>query len=66
LAAEFSVITPPFGLVLFVLKAVVPEYSMGTVVKGALPYLIPIYATIILLILFPQLVLWLPGILSGH
>jgi tripartite ATP-independent transporter DctM subunit len=66
LAAEFSVITPPFGLVLFVLRAVVPEYSMSTIVKGALPYLIPIYINIILLILFPQLALWLPGILSGH
>jgi TRAP-type C4-dicarboxylate transport system permease large subunit len=66
MAAEQSTITPPFGLVLFVMKTVVPEHSMGTVVKGALPYLIPIYINIILLILFPQLVLWLPGMLSGQ
>jgi tripartite ATP-independent transporter DctM subunit len=65
LAAEQSGITPPFGLVLFVMKTVVPEHSMGTVVRGALPYLIPIYINIILLILFPQLVLWLPGLISG-
>jgi len=63
---EQSTITPPFGLVLFVMKSVVPEYPMGTVVKGALPYLIPIYINVILLTLFPQLVLWLPGILSGN
>ena len=66
MAAEQSTITPPFGLVLFVMKSVVPEHSMGTVVKGALPYLIPIYINIILLILFPQLVLWLPSLLSGR
>jgi tripartite ATP-independent transporter DctM subunit len=66
MAAEQSTITPPFGLVLFVLKSVVPQYPMGTVVRGALPYLIPIYLNILLLILFPQLVLWLPGLLSGH
>jgi len=66
LAGEQSTITPPFGLVLFVLKAVAPEHSMATVVKGALPYMVPIYLCIFLLILFPQLVLWLPGILSGH
>jgi tripartite ATP-independent transporter DctM subunit len=66
MAAEQSTITPPFGLVLFVMKSVVPEHSIGTVVKGALPYLIPIYINIILLILFPKLVLWLPGLLSGH
>jgi tripartite ATP-independent transporter DctM subunit len=65
MAAEQSTITPPFGLVLFVMKSVVPEHSIGTVVRGALPYLIPIYVNIILLILFPQLVLWLPELLSG-
>ena len=66
MAAEQSTITPPFGLVLFVMKSVVPQHSIGTVVKGALPYLIPIYINIILLILFPQLVLWLPSLLSGR
>lgn len=66
MAAEQSTITPPFGLVLFVMKSVVPEHPMGTVVRGALPYLIPIYINIILLILFPQLALWLPGLLSGQ
>jgi TRAP-type C4-dicarboxylate transport system permease large subunit len=66
LAAEQSTITPPFGLSLFVLHSVVPGYSMGTIVKGALPYLIPIYINIILLIMFPKIALWLPGILTAH
>lgn len=66
MAAEQSTITPPFGLVLFVMKSVVPQHSIATVVKGSLPYLIPIYLNILLLILFPQLVLWLPRLLSGH
>ena len=66
MAAEQSTITPPFGLVLFVMRTVVPQHPMGTVVRGALPYLVPIYLNILLLILFPQLVLWLPGLLSGH
>ena len=65
MAAEQRTITPPFGLVLFVMKSVVPEHSMSTVVKGALPYLIPIYINILLLIIFPELVLWLPRLLSG-
>jgi len=46
------------------LRSVVPDYSLGTIVKGAWPYLIPIYINIILLILFPQLALWLPSLLS--
>ena len=65
MAAEQSTITPPFGLSLFVLHGVVPEHKLGVIVRGALPYLVPIYANIILLILFPQLVLWLPSLLKG-
>lgn len=62
-AAEQSSITPPFGLSLFVLHGVVPQHPMGTIVRGALPFLIPIYLNILLLIVFPQIALWLPSLL---
>lgn len=65
MAGEQSTITPPFGLSLFVLRGVVPWHSMGTIVRGSLPFLIPIYVNILLLFLFPQLALWLPSILKG-
>ncbi|MEH0023148.1 MAG: TRAP transporter large permease subunit [Desulfobacter sp.] len=64
MAGEQSTITPPFGLSLFVLKGVVPWHTMGTIVKGSLPFLIPIYINVLLLFLFPQIALWLPGILK--
>lgn len=64
MAGEQSTITPPFGLSLFVLKGVVPWHSMGTIVKGSLPFLIPIYINVLLLFLFPQIALWLPSILK--
>ena len=66
MVGEQSTITPPFGLSLFVLKRVVPHHSMGTVVRGALPFLIPIYINVILLFMFPQLALWLPSVLKGN
>jgi len=66
MAAEQSTITPPFGLSLFVLRSVVPQYPLGTIVKGALPYLAAIYTNILLLILFPQLATWLPALLGGR
>ncbi|MBM9604489.1 TRAP transporter large permease [Desulfopila inferna] len=65
MAGEQSTITPPFGLTLFVLKGVVPHHSMGTIVRGSLPFLIPIYINILLLFMFPQLALWLPNFLKG-
>ncbi len=66
LAAEQGAVTPPFGLNLFVLSSVVPNHSMGTIARGSLPYLIPVYVNILLLALFPELVLWLPGLLSAR
>jgi tripartite ATP-independent transporter DctM subunit len=56
--------TPPFGLSLAVLHGVVPWHPMETIARGAFPFLIPIYLNILLLILFPQLALWLPGLLG--
>jgi C4-dicarboxylate transporter DctM subunit len=61
MAAEQSTITPPFGLSLFVLRSVVPQHTLGTMVRGSLPYLIPIYINIILLILCS-----LPGALAAQ
>lgn len=57
--------TPPFGLSLAVLHGVVPWHPMETIAKGAFPFLIPIYLNILLMILFPQLALWLPSLLGG-
>jgi tripartite ATP-independent transporter DctM subunit len=65
LAGGQAAITPPFGLSLFVLHSVVPWHPIGTIVRGALPFLIPIYLSIFILILFPQIALWLPSILGA-
>jgi len=65
MAGEQSTITPPFGLSLFVLRGVVPWHPMGTIVKGSLPFLIPIYINVLLLFLFPQFALWLPSVFKG-
>lgn len=61
--AEIGLVTPPFGLNLFVLKSVVPQYDIMVIARGALPFLVPILLVIALLIAFPQLALWLPSVL---
>lgn len=65
LAGGQAAITPPFGLSLFVLHSVVPWHPIGTIVRGALPFFIPIYLSILILILFPQIALWLPSMLGA-
>ncbi len=61
--AEIGLVTPPFGLNLFTIHGVLPKYSILTIAAGALPFLIPMLLMIVILIAFPELALWLPGIL---
>ena len=61
--AEIGLVTPPYGLNLFVLNGVVPEYEITTIFMGTLPFLIPAVVLIVLLSFFPQLVLWLPSVI---
>jgi TRAP-type C4-dicarboxylate transport system permease large subunit len=64
--AEIGLVTPPFGLNLFVLKGVVPKYEITFIFAGTLPFLIPTGILIILMILFPDLVLWFPNLLYAR
>ena len=61
--AEIGLVTPPFGLNLFVLQGAVPKHDVMTIALGALPFLIPLLLMIVILTVFPELVLWLPGIM---
>lgn len=58
---ETGLITPPFGINLFVIRSVNPETSLMTVFRGALPFVLSDFLRLALLVLFPALVLWLPS-----
>jgi TRAP-type C4-dicarboxylate transport system permease large subunit len=64
--AEIGLVTPPFGLNLFVLKGVVPKYEITYIFAGTVPFLVPTCILIVLMILFPDLVLWLPNLLYSR
>lgn len=64
--AEIGLVTPPFGLNLFVLKGVVPKYEITTIFAGTAPFLISTFLLLALMILFPDLVLWLPNLLYSR
>lgn len=58
---EMSVISPPFGFSLFVMKGVAPEgTTMKDIYMAALPFLVLDMFGIALIMVFPQLALWLP------
>jgi len=57
---EISLITPPVGLNVFVLRSVLKDVSLGTIFKGVTPFWIADILRLLLLIFIPALSLWLP------
>jgi tripartite ATP-independent transporter DctM subunit len=63
LALEISFTTPPFGLLLFVMKGVAPaDTTMRDIYLSAMPFIACSLLVVALLILFPPLATWLPGL----
>ncbi|MDE0334730.1 MAG: TRAP transporter large permease [Defluviicoccus sp.] len=64
LALEISLTTPPFGLLLFVMIGVAPQgTTLWQVAMAAAPYIGCALIVLVLLILFPGLALYLPGLM---
>lgn len=62
---EMATTSPPFGLVLFVMKGVAPPgTTMGDIYKAGLPFLGCDAVAMALMMAFPGLVLWLPGLMQ--
>ncbi|TYC64247.1 TRAP transporter large permease [Rhodobacterales bacterium] len=62
LSLEISFTTPPFGLLLFVMKGVAPPgTTMKEIYSAAMPFILCSLAVVALLVLFPALATWLPS-----
>jgi len=57
-----GLLTPPVGMVLFVL-AKVSRLGFEATVKAVLPWMVPLFATLIIITFVPEVVLWLPRLL---
>jgi len=61
---QMSFISPPFAYAIFFLKAVTTEaqaIDTGHIIRGAVPYIAMIIIALILMVLFPEIVTWLPS-----
>lgn len=60
---EMAMVTPPFGMCLFVMKGVAPrDTTMGDIYRAVVPFLLCDTLVMILIFLIPSLALWLPGL----
>jgi len=66
-AIETGLLTPPFGLLVFTVKAAIhdPQVSVGKIFAGAAPYWAALLAVVVCLWQFPQLATYLPGLLKA-
>jgi tripartite ATP-independent transporter DctM subunit len=62
---EMGMITPPVGLNVFVVKGVAQDVPMATVFRGVMPFLLAMILALTLIILFPQIALFLPDRMFG-
>jgi tripartite ATP-independent transporter DctM subunit len=61
---EVSLTTPPFGLLLFVMKGVVPpEVTMGEIVHAVMPYVAMTMVVVFLIVAYPPFATYLPSLL---
>jgi TRAP-type mannitol/chloroaromatic compound transport system permease large subunit len=63
LALEIGYTTPPFGLLLFVMKGVSPPgTTMRDIYLAGMPFIACVMLLIALIIVFPPLATWLPAV----
>jgi len=65
LATIIGYITPPFGLNIFYMKGVAPkDLSLGDIYKGVIPYAVLQTIVLVLCIVFPPILTWLPSFMD--
>lgn len=62
---EMSLITPPVGLNVFLVKVIAPEVPLGHIFRGILPFWVMMLVMIIIVITVPQVALYLPQSMYG-
>lgn len=63
-AMEIGFVHPPLGMNLYVIQGVAKDVPIARIFKGVAPFLASDFLHLLLLILFPAMVMWLPGLLG--
>lgn len=59
---EMGYLTPPFGFNLFYMKSIVPkDITMVDIIRSIVPFVLIMVVALIILIVFPEIALWLPN-----
>ncbi|MDP6926796.1 MAG: TRAP transporter large permease subunit, partial [Rhodospirillales bacterium] len=64
MVTEISLITPPVGMNVFVLKTMLPDVSLWTIFRGIGPFFCADLVRLGLVVMFPQIALFLPAFMG--
>ncbi len=64
LISQIAVVTPPVGINVYVIKGIAPGVPIENIFRGTFPFLLAMVVLLIGVLIFPDLVLWLPRILG--
>lgn len=64
---QIAYMTPPFGYNLFLMKAMAPpEISLMDIYKSIVPFVLLMVIGLVLIMMFPQIAMWLPNLYFGE
>ncbi len=67
ITCQIAYMTPPFGYNLFLMRAMAPpEVSLADIYRSIIPFIGVMVLALALVMIFPQIALWLPGVLLGR
>jgi len=67
ITCQIAYITPPFGYNLFLMRAMAPpEIGLMDIYRSIIPFVLMMILSIIILMIFPEIVLWLPNLYTGR
>jgi C4-dicarboxylate transporter DctM subunit len=61
---ELGALTPPVGINVFAVKGVVPDATLEEVFRSIVPFFFPLTALLVLIVFVPEIVHWLPSLVS--
>ena len=67
ITCQIAYLTPPFGYNLFLMKAMAPaEFTLPVIYRSVVPFVFVMLGTLIVVMVFPQIALWLPNAIYGN
>jgi len=63
---QVGLLTPPVGVAVFIIHKLSGETDMTCAIRGALPFMLLMLCTAIIITVFPSVATWLPSVMLGR